>query len=180
MMDGAAATIGKGGAIHAARPPRLRAPWGDGAVAALVLGALAWGWATRRDEALDPHGCPGYLIGLAGTVMMLFAIGFSWRKRVAQGRVTVAWWYNAHVLLGLFGPVAVLVHARFAWGSINSSFALAAMGLVVASGLVARYALGPARRKGRRWAEAWHYLHAPLCMVLVMAVIVHVYMAHAY
>jgi hypothetical protein len=180
MMNGAAGTIGRGGADHALRAPRTRVPWVDIAVASLVLAALGWGWATRRDEGLDPHGWPGYLFGIAGTLMMLFAVGFSWRKRAAQGRATVAWWYNAHILLGLFGPVAVLIHARFAWGSINSSLALGAMGLVVASGLIARYVLGAARRRGSRWVEAWHYCHAPLCMVLVMAVIVHIYMAHAY
>jgi hypothetical protein len=175
-MNGATgAAIGKAG-----RPRLSRAAWGDAAVAVLALAALVWGWGTRRDSGLDPHGWPGYLAGLGGTLMMLSAIGFSWRKRVAQARGPVAWWYNAHVVLGVFGPVAVLVHARFAWGSINSSFALAAMGMVVASGVLARYALGPGRRRGWRWVEAWHYLHAPLCMVLALAVIVHVYMAHAY
>jgi hypothetical protein len=177
VMDGAAGTIGNGGADHATR---LRGAWVDRLVAALVLAGLVWGWMTRSEAALDPHGWPGYLIGIAGTLMMVSAVGLSWRKRRAQARVTVAWWYNTHVVLGLFGPVLVLVHARFAWGSINSSFALGVMGLVVASGLIARYLLGPARRNGARWAEAWHYCHAPLCLVLVMAVIVHVYMAHAY
>ena len=85
---------------------------------------------------------------------------------------------------GLFGAAAVVIHARFAWGSINSTFALMASLLIVASGLAARYLLGPARRSGNRWfrklAEGWHYLHVPPSMVLVPAVIVHVYMAHPY
>ncbi|WP_420383111.1 hypothetical protein [Novosphingobium sp.] len=172
-MGSAAPVIGKGGA---GIPARLV----DGVVAAVVVAGLAWGWSTREQASLDPHGWPGYLIGIAGTVMMVAAAGLSWRKRRAQGRISVGAWYNAHVLLGLFGPVLVLVHARFAWGSINSSFALGAMGLVITSGLFARYGLGPARRRGLRWAELWHYGHAPLCMVLVLAVIVHIYMAHAY
>jgi len=176
-MDGAVPGIGNSGAQ---RPVGLRAIWVDCAVGALVGAGLVWGWTTRGWASLDPHNWPGYLIGIAGTLMMVAAAGLSWRKRRAQARISVAGWYNAHVLLGLFGPVLVLVHARFAWGSINSSFALGAMGLVVATGLIARYLLGPARRHGLRWVEAWHYGHAPLCMVLVLAVIVHVYMAHAY
>jgi len=161
-----------------------RLPLVDFVVATIVIAALAWGWRDRAEPALDPHNWPGYLFGLAGALMMLIVVGFSWRKRVATGRVSVATLYNGHVLLGLFGPVLVVIHARFAWGSINSTFALAATLSVVFSGLVARYALGPARRSGNPWAiavaEAWHYLHLPLYVVLVMAVILHVYMAHAY
>lgn len=166
----------------AAGPPRYLLA--DAAIAALVLAALGWGWLHRADPALDPHAWPGYLLGLAGGLMMLAVVGFSLRKRARAGRVPISRWYNAHILLGLFGAAAVVIHARFAWGSINSSFALAASLLIVASGVAARYLLGPARRSGHRWfrtlAEGWHYLHVPLSMVLVPAVIVHVYMAHAY
>ncbi|MEI6642511.1 MAG: pyridine nucleotide-disulfide oxidoreductase [Novosphingobium sp.] len=162
----------------------LRPPLADLAVAAAALAVLRWGWLHRADPALDPQAWPGYLMGLGGALAMLMVLGFSLRKRARTGRVPVSRWYNAHILLGLSGAVAVVIHARFAWGSINSSFALAATLLVVASGLVARYLLGPARRSGNRWllapAEAWHYLHVPPSLVLVPAVIVHVYMAHAY
>jgi hypothetical protein len=165
------------------RPPQLAArparwPMADVAVAVLVLSVLGWGWQHRTDPALDPHAWPGYLMGLGGALAMLAVLGFSLRKRARTGRVPVARWYNAHILLGLCGAAAVVIHARFAWGSINSSFALATSLLVVASGLVARYLLGPARRSGNRWfvalAEVWHYLHVPPSMVLVPAVIVHV------
>ena len=166
------------------KPGPSRRVWPDIAAVALALALLAWGWRARGDDALDPHRWPGYLLGLVGSLMMLALLGFSWRKRVPAGPGSVAAWYNAHVLLGLFGAVAVVTHARFAWGSLNSSFALAATGLVVLSGAIARYALGPARRSGARWGtvlvEAWHYLHVPLYFVLTGAVLLHVYMAHAY
>ncbi len=161
-----------------------RWPLVDLAVAAAVLGVLASGWHHRANPALDPHAWPGYLMGLGGALAMLAVLGFSLRKRARAGRVPVSRWYNAHILLGLFGAAAVLIHARFAWGSINSSFALAATLLVTASGFTARYLLGPARRSSSRWfrmlIEGWHFLHVPPSMVLVPAVIVHVYMAHAY
>ena len=182
VMDASAQTSGDDPPQRAAE--RARWPMADVVVAALVLALLAWGWWHRADPALDPHAWPGYLMGLGGALAMLGVLGFSLRKRARAGRVPVARWYNAHILLGLFGAAAVVIHARFAWGSINSSFALAVTLLVVASGLSARYLLGPARRSGKRWfralAEGWHYLHVPPSMVLVPAVIVHVYMAHAY
>ena len=177
-MVGTSATLDDNG------PRRASGAWPDLAVWAVATALLGWGWHIRADPALDPHAWPGYLLGLVGSLMMLGVLGFSWRKRLQAGRGSVGAWYDAHVLLGVFGALAVLVHSRYAWGSINSSFALAATGLVVISGLVARYALGPARRSNNRWGTAlvgtWHYLHVPLYMVLVVAVILHVYMAHAY
>ena len=162
----------------------VRWPLVDMAVAAAVLGVLASGWQHRADPALGPHAWPGYLMGLGGALAMLTVLGFSLRKRARAGRVTVSRWYNAHILLGLFGAAAAVIHARFAWGSLNSSFALAATLLVTASGITARYLLAPARRSRNRWfgklVEGWHFLHVPPSMVLVPAVIVHVYMAHAY
>jgi len=181
-MDIKAGTIGTGAGREMA--PRAQSRRADASAALLALALLGWGWWHRGDAALDPHAWPGYLLGLGGSLMMALVLGFSWRKRVSGGRTSVAAWYEWHCLLGLVGAVAVLVHARFAWGSINSSFATVATGLVVLSGVVARYALGPARRSGHRWGsglvEAWHFLHVPLYGVLVIAVIVHIYMAHAY
>ncbi len=159
-------------------------PWADAAIGVVALALLAWGWHGRADPALDPHGWPGYLLGLGGALMMLLVLAYSLRKRVQRGRWSVGWWYHAHVLLGLFGPVAVLVHARFGWRSINAGFALIAMLLVVGSGLIARYALPWAHRSAHAWARSltgmWHYLHVPLFIVLGLAVLVHVFMAHAY
>ena len=172
------------GGITATGDDSARGALADFAVGIVAIALLAWGWRVRGAPALDPHAWPGYLLGLAGSLMMLAVLGFSIRKRRQTGRIAVAAWYNVHILLGLFGAVAVVIHARFAWGSINSSFALAATILVVISGLVARYALAPARRGGHRLGlalvGAWHYLHVPLYAVLVLAVILHVYMAHAY
>ena len=172
-------TVGDAGAA-----PTVVAPWADLVIGVAAMSLLGWGWATRYDPRYDPSGWTGYWIGLGGTLAMVAVLGFSWAKRRPSGRISVPAWYRVHLVLGVFGPVAVLVHARFGWRAINSGVALAAMLLVVGSGLVARYALGPARRSrfapARRVAELWHYLHVPLGLVLVMAVIAHVYMVHAY
>ena len=43
------------------------------------------------------------------------------------------------MLLGLLGPLAILYHSRFSWGSLNSTVAMAAMIIVATSGLVGRF-----------------------------------------
>jgi hypothetical protein len=47
-------------------------------------------------------------------------------------------WFSIHMLLGVLGPVAILFHANFRLGSLNSSVALVCMILVAASGVVGR------------------------------------------
>jgi len=164
--------------------PALPAGWADALVGLITLAGLAWGWQTRADPALAPQGWPGWWIGLVAALLMAASGAFSWRKRVATARGSVAAWYNAHILCGLAGADLALTHARFAWGAINSNFASVAAVLVVISGLIARYALAPARRSSSgvlaALAEGWHYAHLPLFAVMVMAVLLHVYMAHAY
>lgn len=114
--------------------------------------------------------------------MMLAIGGYSYAKR-RPGAVQARGWYRAHLALGLGGPIAVITHARFGWQSVNAGFALLATVLIVLSGLVARYVLPVARRGQGAWgrlAEAWHFAHAPLYVVLALAVMLHVVMAHAY
>lgn len=150
------------------------------AAAALVL--LATGWSLRAAPISDPRGWPGWWLGLAGALMMLGIAGFSVAKRRRGARLAPVW-YRAHLLLGLGGPIAVITHARFGWQSVNAGFTLVLTLLILASGLVARYVLPRARRAGgvaARIAAAWHYAHAPLYALLVPAVLLHVYMAHAY
>jgi hypothetical protein len=71
---------------------------------------------------------------------MLLLLLYSLRKRFGPLR---AWgplrhWFGIHMLLGLLGPVAILFHANFRLGSLNSSIALACMILVASSGVVGR------------------------------------------
>ncbi|WP_156254905.1 hypothetical protein [Sandarakinorhabdus oryzae] len=73
--------------------------------------------------------------------MMLLLLVYPFRKRIKmlQPIGSVGFWFRFHMLLGLLGPVAILYHARFSWGALNSAVALAAMLVVAGSGLVGRY-----------------------------------------
>jgi hypothetical protein len=107
---------------------------------AVVL-ALWIGWLNRDDNGLTPVSGAGYWLGIAGSGLMLLLLLYPLRKRVRSLRAlgTVAFWFDAHMILGVLGPVLVLWHANFRLGSINCSVALVTMLVVAVSGIIGRY-----------------------------------------
>jgi hypothetical protein len=120
------------------RPWAKIAPLLFGSAVVIVLWA---GWLNRDDNGLTPESGVGYWLGIVGGSLMLLLLLYPLRKRVRslRGLGTVAYWFRAHMILGIFGPVLVLLHANFRLGSINSNVALAAMLIVAISGVVGRY-----------------------------------------
>ncbi|QZD88952.1 hypothetical protein K3148_08830 [Qipengyuania aurantiaca] len=110
-------------------------------VLALVLAALVYGFLHRNDSWLDPEDGVGYWLGIAGASMMLILLIYPLRKRNPKLRPlgSVGFWFRFHMLLGLLGPVTILYHSRFGWGSLNSGMALMAMIIVASSGLIGRF-----------------------------------------
>lgn len=112
------------------------------AIALCVVLALVFGWLDRASNLIDPEHGIGYALGVTGSVMMLVLLAYPIRKRVrrAPSRVgSVGFWFRFHMVLGLFGPLAILYHCRFSWGALNSSVALGSMIIVASSGLVGRF-----------------------------------------
>lgn len=106
-----------------------------------VAVALLVGWINRDDNGLTPVSGTGYWLGIIGSVMMLVVLLYPLRKRMRSLRAigSVTFWYNAHMVLGVLGPVLVLWHANFRLGAINSSVALITMLVVAISGVFGRY-----------------------------------------
>ena len=109
-----------------------------------VSAALAAGWLNREqlDRWINPELGFGYALGIVGGTMMLILLGYPLRKRLRGPRATigsVGFWFRFHMLLGLLGPLAILYHARFTFGSFNSAMALTAMIVVAGSGLIGRF-----------------------------------------
>lgn len=126
-------------------PARLsaeaRRPAGDGWVylaIALLVGATWWitqrGWFKAGDDV-------GYWLGVAGGTMMLMLLSYPLRKYVrALHRLgKVKWWFLAHMLLGVGGPVLILLHSTYRIGSLNAAVAMYSMLVVAGSGVIGRF-----------------------------------------
>lgn len=83
----------------------------------------------------------GYAMGLVGGILMLVLLLYPLRKRASWaaplGRLR--YWFAAHMVLGIGGPVLVLLHSRLHLGSLNASVAFWCMVVVAGSGIVGRF-----------------------------------------
>lgn len=107
----------------------------------LVTLIIVWGWYIKQDQVLTAESGLGYALGIIGGSMMLVLLLYPVRKKMMVGKYlgSVPFWFKLHMLMGILGPVAVLYHANFSLGSLNSSVALWCMVIVASSGLVGRY-----------------------------------------
>lgn len=102
---------------------------------------LVWGWLSRDESYLSPENGLGYYFGIIGGSLMLLLALYSFRKKFRFMRHwgPVRYWFSSHMLMGVMGPVFILFHANFSFGSTNSTLALLAMLIVAGSGLIGRY-----------------------------------------
>ncbi len=107
-----------------------------------VLFALVWiGWLVAHGHYYKSGVGLGYNLGLAGGLMMLTLLLYSFRKHIKfmQKLGKLKHWFKLHMILGVLGPTLVLFHTTFKTGSINASVALYCMLLVAGSGLIGRF-----------------------------------------
>ncbi len=112
------------------------------AFATVLCGALlAWGWSLREELYWSAEYGLGYALGIIGLGCLVALLSYPLRKRQRSlhGWGKLAPWFRVHMLLGILGPTAILFHANFQWGSINSSVALLAMLGVAGSGYIGRF-----------------------------------------
>lgn len=108
----------------------------------LGLIALVWGaWWLSGLGLFEAGDDVGYWIGVAGGVMMVLLFTYPLRKRFrfTQRWGKAKWWFLVHMLLGVAGPVLILVHSTFQARSLNASAALYSMVVVALSGVVGRF-----------------------------------------
>jgi hypothetical protein len=129
---------------HVAREPkaeRERTSVGDLPLYLLLLLLTLAAWLISRAGWFKAGDDVGYWIGVAGAVMMLMLFIYPLRKHVRafqrMGRVKFWLWF--HMLLGIGGPLLILVHSTFRVGSLNAGVALYSMLIVAISGVIGRF-----------------------------------------
>jgi hypothetical protein len=108
----------------------------------LVLTLLVWvTWQVSRMNLFEAGDDVGYWLGVAGGVMMLLLFSYPLRKhfRFAKNWGRVKWWFLVHMVLGVGGPLLILLHSTFRIGSLNAGVALYSMLIVAGSGVVGRF-----------------------------------------
>lgn len=124
-----------------AEPPaprrRLSEGWLYAVLTALVLGA----WGFTRLGLYDTKSDIAYWMGVAGGVGMLLLLSYPLRKhlRFMQRMGAAKGWFVAHMLLGIGGPLLILLHSNFEIGSLNAGVAFFSMVIVAISGVVGRF-----------------------------------------
>jgi hypothetical protein len=108
----------------------------------VVLAVLTWiTWMISQQGWFEAGDDVGYWIGVVGGSMMLLLFTYSIRKRL---RFThrwgkVKWWFVVHMVLGVGGPLLILLHSNFQVKSLNAGAALYSMLIVALSGVIGRF-----------------------------------------
>lgn len=172
------------------------------AILAVVLAALWLEYALSPwpDQHLG-HTRTGHILGWIGLVLILATFAYPAQKRLRPNQIWSKPWLYLHEILGVLGPLVVLVHAGAHFHAVVPIMALLALGLVVISGILGavlhtlafrtlyerrhemvREGLGDQAIEARlrdlaaqegilRW---WPWVHVPLTAVFVVLTIVHV------
>ncbi|MFM2120438.1 MAG: hypothetical protein RL722_1906, partial [Pseudomonadota bacterium] len=141
LTGGRSAQVGDAPASRrdsSASDARRRSAWLVYAVLGLLLGAS---WKVSRTGLFEPGDDVGYWIGVVGGMMMLILLVYPLRKYVKfmQGWGKVKFWLWGHMMLGIGGPLLILIHCTFRTGSTNAAVALWSMVVVAASGVIGRF-----------------------------------------
>ena len=108
----------------------------------LGLAVLIWGtWRISQLGLFQSGDDTGYWIGVVGGSMMALLLFYPLRKyvRLAQKWGNIRIWFWIHVILGILGPLLILLHSNFRTGSMNAAVALYSMIVVAGSGVAGRF-----------------------------------------
>ncbi len=108
----------------------------------LTIVLLTWGaWRFTQLGLFTAGDDVGYWLGVAGGVMMVLLFSYPLRKRFrfAQNWGKAKWWFLVHMVLGVGGPMLILVHSTFQVRSLNAAAAFYSMIVVALSGVVGRF-----------------------------------------
>lgn len=124
-----------------ATPPKKSRLFTDVSLYILLTLLIVGVWRFSRMGYYRSGDNVGYWMGVAGGVMMLLLFSYPLRKyfRFMQRLGKVKWWFIVHMVLGIGGPLLILLHSTFHLGSVNAAVALFSMLIVAGSGVVGRF-----------------------------------------
>jgi hypothetical protein len=120
--------------------PRSRPAWSF----VLVFAALGLVLVLARSGLYTAKSELGYWMGVAGGSLMLVLLLYPLSKRAQALRkvMPVRLWFAMHMLMGVLGPVLILLHCTLRIGSLNAAVALWSMVVVASSGFIGRFVYG--------------------------------------
>jgi len=107
----------------------------------IIIMLLTWGWMNKDENYLTAEEGLGYTLGIVGGSLMLLLLLYPVRKKLKAWRnwAPIRYWFQIHMMFGILGPVAIIFHSGFGFGSMNSNIAMVCMLVVSGSGLFGRY-----------------------------------------
>ncbi len=124
-----------------AKPTSWKSQIGTVLFSIATIAVIVLGYLNRDTSYLTAEEGLGYALGIFGAVTMLLLLGYPARKRLAFMRRwgKVKTWFSTHMVMGVIAPVAILFHANFQLGSLNSNIALWITLTVAGSGVIGRF-----------------------------------------
>ena len=147
------------------------------------------------------HTKQGHVLGWLGLGTTLLVFVYPVKKRLASNRRWPRDWFRVHMVAGVMGPLLILLHSGAHLHALVPSLALAAMAVVVVSGIVgqgvhylALSALNDRRRQLRDQGMSpeeveiqlhgmaaqeeafrlWQSIHAPITVTFLVLTALHV------
>jgi len=122
-------------------PAAARRRVSDGMLYAGLLLLVLCAWGITRLRLYDTKSDFAYWLGVAGGVMMLLLLSYPLRKywRFMARFGAARGWFIGHMVLGIGGPMLILLHSNFSIGSINAGVAFFSMATVALSGVAGRF-----------------------------------------
>jgi hypothetical protein len=125
-----------------ARPTRgARRDLRDAYVSVLIVALVLGAWAFTRLGLYTTKSDIAYWLGVGGGVGMLLLLSYPMRKHWHFMRRSgpANRWFAAHMLLGVSGPLLILLHSNFEIRSLNAGVAFYSMVTVAVSGVIGRF-----------------------------------------
>jgi hypothetical protein len=82
------------------------------------------------------HSKQGHLMGWIGLGTTLLVFVYPMKKRIGRNRRWPRHWFRVHLVAGVMGPLLILLHSGAHLHALVPSLALAAMAVVIISGIV--------------------------------------------